>query len=242
MKRNTIAIEAPWIGYIRVSTKDQANSGLSLESQEARVRAAAVAKAVPLNEVIVDPGESAKDLNRPGMIRLRALIRNQEISGVIVVKADRLTRRLKDLWELVDELEQNNVALLSLSESFDTTTANGRLMLSFVGMIAQWEREITAERTSASLGALKHRGEHAGNVPYGFKTEGYKKDGGSGRMIEEPSEQAVIAAVKEMRENHVRMRKIADNLNQMGHKTRNGSKWRIQYVSRLLQQLQRLNS
>ena len=83
------------IGYVRVSTDRQAEKGVSLESQEAKIRAMATVQGADLTEVIVDGGESAKSLNRPGLQRLMGLIHSGKVDSVIIAKLDRLTRSVK---------------------------------------------------------------------------------------------------------------------------------------------------
>jgi site-specific DNA recombinase len=85
------------IGYVRVSTDRQAEQGVSLEAQEAKIRAMATVQGADLSEVIIDGGESAKSLNRPGLQRLLGLVNAGKIDSVIVAKLDRLTRSVKDL-------------------------------------------------------------------------------------------------------------------------------------------------
>ncbi len=86
--------ENRWI-YIRVSTDKQADRGVSLDAQAEKIRAMAVVQGAELIDIIVDGGESAKTLNRPGMTRLLALVDSGEIKAVIVAKLDRLTRSVK---------------------------------------------------------------------------------------------------------------------------------------------------
>jgi len=83
------------VGYVRVSTDRQADQGVSLEAQEAKIRAMAAVRGADLDEVIVDGGESAKDLNRRGVQRLLALVNGGKVDAVIVAKLDRLTRSVK---------------------------------------------------------------------------------------------------------------------------------------------------
>ena len=85
------------IGYVRVSTDRQAEKGVSLEAQEAKIRAMATVQGADLAEVIVDGGESAKSLNRPGLQKLMAMVHAGKVQAVIVAKLDRLTRSVKDL-------------------------------------------------------------------------------------------------------------------------------------------------
>jgi DNA invertase Pin-like site-specific DNA recombinase len=83
------------IGYVRVSTEKQADFGISLEAQTAKVQAMAVVQGCELQEVIIDAGESAKSLKRPGMERLLALVDSRAIDTVIIAKLDRLTRSVR---------------------------------------------------------------------------------------------------------------------------------------------------
>ena len=85
------------IGYARVSTDKQADSGVSLEAQQEKIRAMAVVQGSALLDVIVDAGESAKTLDRPGMARLLALVDARKVDAVIIAKLDRMTRSVKDL-------------------------------------------------------------------------------------------------------------------------------------------------
>jgi len=89
------------IGYVRVSTEKQADFGVSLEAQTEKVRAMAVVQGAELMGVIVDAGESAKSLNRPGMARLLSLVDSSAVDTVIIAKLDRLTRSVADLAELL---------------------------------------------------------------------------------------------------------------------------------------------
>ncbi len=223
----------PWIGYIRVSTEDQAVSGLGLADQEQKVRGQAAAKGLTI-ELIKDEGYSAKSLNRPGAEKLMAMIQRREIGGVIVAKLDRLTRSIKDLGTLVELFDRHGVALASCAESFDTTTAGGRMILNMIGVIAQWEREVIAERTRDGLAQLKRRGEHAGMVQYGYRSSGTKKAGGTGKLLENKAEMRIVNLIKAERAAGKSLREIAEHLNALDFRTRRGSPWRVQYVDNVL--------
>jgi|SRR5215469_9285089 DNA invertase Pin-like site-specific DNA recombinase len=111
------------VGYVRVSTDKQTDRGVSLEAQAERIRAMAVVHNAELIDIIVDGGESAKSLQRPGMDRLLALVGAGKVKAVFVAKLDRLTRSVKDLCELLERFAQRGVALISVSESLDTSSA-----------------------------------------------------------------------------------------------------------------------
>jgi DNA invertase Pin-like site-specific DNA recombinase len=155
------------IGYVRVSTDKQAGQGISLEAQEARIRAMAAVQAVELLDVIVDSGASAATLKRPGLATLLAHVEARRIDRVIVAKLDRLTRSVRDLAKLLERFERRGVSLISVSESLDTSTAAGRLVLNVMMSVAQWEREAIGERTKDALRHKRLTGERVGTVPFG---------------------------------------------------------------------------
>jgi DNA invertase Pin-like site-specific DNA recombinase len=98
------------VGYVRVSTEKQADCGVSLDAQTAKIRAMAVVQGADLTDVIVDAGESAKSLHRPGMARLLGLVDERAVDTVIIAKLDRLTRSVADLAELLKRFERRGVS------------------------------------------------------------------------------------------------------------------------------------
>ena len=126
------------IGYARVSTDKQVDRGVSLEVQTEKIRAMAVVHGADLLDIIIDGGESAKSLNRPGMARLLALVDAGAVKAVIIAKLDRLTRSVKDLCTLLERFERRGVALVSVAESLDTGSAAGRLVLNIMTAVSQW--------------------------------------------------------------------------------------------------------
>jgi DNA invertase Pin-like site-specific DNA recombinase len=216
------------IGYVRVSTDKQAEKGVSLEAQTAKIGAAALLHEYELLEIVQDGGESAKSLARPGMERILELVRSRAVDAVIVVKLDRLTRSVRDLAELLDVFTKYNVSLISISESLDTGSAAGRLVLNIMTAVSQWEREAIGERTRDALRHKKAQGERVGTVPYGFSA------GASGRLASNEHEQAILARVRYLRESGYTTRQIADALNAQGFTTRRGGQWKFQYVADLL--------
>jgi site-specific DNA recombinase len=146
------------VGYIRVSTEDQAKEGVSLAAQRAKIEAYALVKDWTVVEVIQDD-VSAKHLKRPGLQRLLALVAQRQVGAVIVYKLDRLTRSVKDLNTLVELFDKKGVALVSLQESLDATTATGRLMMNLLASVSQWEREVIGERTRDAMQHLKASGK-----------------------------------------------------------------------------------
>jgi site-specific DNA recombinase len=124
------------IDYSRVSTSEQASEGVSLEMQATKIAAHCPVKDWPLSEVITDAGQSAKSLNRPGMQELLEMVEAGQVFTVIVYKLDRLTRSVADLDRLVKLFDKKGVALVSLQESLDATTATGRLMMNLLASVS----------------------------------------------------------------------------------------------------------
>src|SRR5580704_4085329 len=155
------------IGYVRVSTDKQAEHGVSLDAQEAKIRAMAIVHGTELAEVIVDGGESAKTLNRPGIARLLAMVAAGAVKVVIIAKLDRLTRSVKDLCGLLEMFEKRKVTLISVAESLDTGSAAGRLVITIMGAVSQWEREAIGERTRDALHHKRSQGQRVGNIAFG---------------------------------------------------------------------------
>lgn len=219
------------IGYIRVSTEDQADSGLSLENQKARIPAYAASQGWELHAIYEDAGISAKTLDRPG---LRAALKALQPGRVLVaLKLDRFTRSVPDLYELDALVADRGGEWASISEHIDTTTATGRMMRTFIATIAEWERGIIAERTVAALGEKKRRGERLGTTPLGYKTIA----GADGALIvvEDAGEMATVNIARGLHAAGRSLRQIAAALAEAGHKTKRGGAWSQSNVARLLQ-------
>jgi len=182
------------IGYVRVSTEEQAREGVSIEAQEERITAMATAKGWSLVKIIRDAGYSGKNLNRPGAKALLEICQKAEADVVIVYKVDRLTRKQRDLWYLLEDVfEANGVGFMSLSETFDTTTAAGKAFLGMLGTFAQLERDLVSERTREALNHKRTKGEWFGRMPTGFRMDG------GGKLEEDPDMLRLIARAKRLR-------------------------------------------
>ena len=179
------------IGYARVSTDKQADHGVCLEAQAEKIRAMAVVHNAELIDIIVDGGESAKSLNRPGMARLLALVDVGEVQAVIIAKLDRLTRIMKDLCTLLERFERRGVALVSVAESLDTGSAAGRLVLKIMTAVSQWERETIGERTRDAMSHKRTNGERVGNIQFGYRLCADAK-----HLEPGPGEQAVLDEIR----------------------------------------------
>jgi DNA invertase Pin-like site-specific DNA recombinase len=150
------------IGYLRVSTEEQAASGLGLEAQRARVTAEIERRGWELAEVIVDDGYSAKSMDRPGIIEAVRMLTSREADALVVAKLDRLSRSLLDFAALMDRSRREGWAVVALDLGVDTSTPSGEMMAGVMATFAQYERRLIAERTVAALRVLKSRGVRLG--------------------------------------------------------------------------------
>lgn len=203
MKRNIKAV-----GYVRVSTEEQAREGISLEAQKNSIRAYAESQNWELLSIYEDIGVSGKSLARPALQQLMNKLKSEDIDVLLVYRVDRLTRKQKDLWYLFEDVfDCNNVGFKSVTESFDTTTAQGKAFLGMLGIFAQLERETISDRTKFTLNNKRKNQEHIGRIPYGFEI------GKKGKLRKNPAHQKQILLAKKLRRDGKSYRDIARRLN-----------------------------
>lgn len=216
------------IGYVRVSTEEQAEEGVSLRGQVEKIRQYAALHDLDLVEVVEDAGKSAKDLRRPGMERMLEKVRKGEVDAVIVAKLDRATRSVRDLQDLLEVFKKKGVEFASVAERLDTSSASGRFFVGMLGLVAQWERETISERTRDGLAKIRSEGRRvSGQAPRGFRFKG-------DRVVVDPAEKRLAGEAAALRKTGLSIRKIAETLNGMGRKTRNGGRIYPSGVERLL--------
>lgn len=164
--------------YIRVSTLEQALEGYSIEEQKRRLIAYCKARGWTIVEILVDPGYSGSNLERPGIQTLISHIREYDM--VLVYKLDRLSRSQRDTLYLIESVFlPNGVDFVSVSESFDTSTPFGRAVIGILSVFAQLEREQIKERTAMGRIARAKEGKRMGSRP----PIGYDYDKESGVLV-----------------------------------------------------------
>lgn len=157
--------------YIRVSTDYQAEEGYSIEAQKEQLAAYCVSKEIKKYEFYIDGGWSGSNIDRPEMQRLISDVKNNKISHVIVYKLDRLSRSQKDTLYLIEDVfNTHDVTFVSMSETMDTSTPMGRLMLGILSAFAQLERENIRMRTRMGMKERVKSGlwMGGGRIPFGY--------------------------------------------------------------------------
>jgi DNA invertase Pin-like site-specific DNA recombinase len=173
-------------GYCRVSTDMQAQQGLSLDDQREAIKQFAADRGWTVEEIFVDGGFSAKNTDRPAFQRMMREIKNSDggIAAVVVTKLDRLTRSLRDLCSINEDLlEPFGCNLVAIRDGINTFEPVSKMLLPFLAIIGQIERQNTGERVKATIKHIHDQGGHYGKVPFGYSTV---KDGKLTRLVECP--------------------------------------------------------
>lgn len=201
------------LGYLRVSTEEQARTGLGLDAQRETIRAEADRRGWEV-EWVADDGVSGGTAprQRPGLSS--ALDRVTAGDVLVVAKLDRLGRSALDVIGLARQAEDEGWDVVILDLGLDTTTPVGRFTLTIIAGVAELERDLIRQRTREALSALKARGVRLGR-PHGVPEE-------------------VMARVVGEREAGQTFRAIADSLNADGIPTPAGATWHPATVSRVV--------
>ena len=162
--------------YIRVSTEDQAREGFSLGEQKEKLLQLCSYKGYKVFKVYEDAGISAKDMeHRPAFQEMLADMKKGKINYIVAYKLDRVTRSVRDLEELIAQLEKHNCYLVCDRDDVNTSTANGRFFVRMLTVLSQLEIEIVSERTKFGLNGAIKSGHIPGQRPFGYMKSEDKK-------------------------------------------------------------------
>lgn len=203
------------IGYIRVSTEEQARSALGLEAQERAIRLAAEQRGWELVEIVADAGLSGSRKDRPGLLSALARMRRKDAEFLVVAKLDRLSRSIRDGADVIDQANRQRWALVDLGSGVDMSTPAGEMVAGVLLSAAQYERRLIGVRTKEGLASAKARGVALG------------------RPTTYPDE--VLHKVRVMREQGFSLRTIAERLTADGVTTSRGGAWHASSVRSVLQ-------
>jgi site-specific DNA recombinase len=218
------------VGYTRVSTDGQATDGVSLEAQQARIRAWCEANGYALVDIHIDAGLSGcRADNRPGLQEALTSAA-QHKAALVVYSLSRLARSTKDAIAISERLARNGADLVSLSERIDTTTAAGKMVFRMLAVLAEFERDQIAERTKGALSHLRNQGKRiSGKIPFGYDLA---SDGEN--LLLNPEEQIGLQLIHRLRAKGFGRRRIAAQLIKRGIPTKTGSSWSPQTVASIL--------
>lgn len=207
------------IGYVRVSTEEQASSGLGLGAQQAAIEAEAARHGWEVLEILADEGISGKSMSRrPGLRRAFEMVEAGEAEAIVVAKLDRLSRSLIDFAVTFEQAKSQGWKLIPLDLGIDPSTPSGEMMANVVASFAQYERRLISDRTKAALAEKRKQG-----VPLG-------------RPVVLGSE--VASRIVSEREAGMTLQAIAEGLNRDGIPTAHGgSEWRPSSVRSVVKRM-----
>lgn len=220
----------PAIGYIRVSTMDQADEGVSLQVQRDKFEAWALLNDYQPLAVLDDAGISGKRAdNRPGLQEALRLACEHK-APLVVYSLSRMARSTKDAIEILERLRGCGADLVSITEQIDTTSAAGKMVFRMLAVLAEFERDLVSERTKAAMAHLKAQGKRCGQVPYGYFVA--KEN----QLVPDCKEQETLKQLRVMREVcNLPLQFIADQLNLEGVPTKSGKgRWHPKTISTIL--------
>jgi len=224
------------VGYIRVSTRRQAETGTSLLTQPQQLRDYCLQRGLELVKIHTDAGLSGKDTKRPGL--QAAMQQVQACKGTLVVPSlSRFGRNMADLTRMTEQLTKAGCRLVSVKEGIDSATPTGRLMLHMMGAMAEFERELLLDRLDEARGLKRERGEKlGGHTPLGFDAV----TGNRGKLELRPntSELKVLALVMQLREQGLGYHAVAAHLTAEKVPTKRGCRWNPKTVRDIVLRVQ----
>jgi len=149
------------IGYVRVSTREQADEGWSVDAQTERLYEEAERRGYDI-KVIADAGYSGRTDNRPGLQEALRMLKRHEADGLMVARLDRLARSVQHFTSFIATAQRQGWSVVVLDFDLDTSTPNGRLVAHILAAVAQWESEMIGQRTREGMAEAKAQGARFG--------------------------------------------------------------------------------
>jgi site-specific DNA recombinase len=216
--------------YLRRSTDDE-HQPYSIEAQDARLAAYIGSQLGWRQAARFTDNASGATTARPGLHRALSAARAGVIDVLLVYRVDRLTRSLRDLVTLLDDLDHAGVVFRSATEPFDTATPMGRMLVQMLGMFAQFERDTIIDRVIAGM----ERKAAAGKWKGGRRPLGYQTDTVAQALVPDIAEAAVVRLIFDLyTRDRLGARTIATLLNDRGHRTTTGGRWSAHQILRVL--------
>lgn len=227
--------------YVRVSTREQAEDGDSLAAQAEKLRSYCKMRGLALQEEFADAGVSAsKPLARRAQgRRLLGAIKTGSISSVVIWSLDRAFRNTAECLTTVHAWTSKGIALHLVNfggQAIDTSSAIGKLFLTVVAGVAEFERNVNGERTALAMRHKVAKGEYiGGEARYGWRVVGRDLAvPGTGHLVRDVAEQRVIARVHELHAAGLGSRRIATQLEDDGITSRKGTRFAPVQIERML--------
>lgn len=217
------------VGYLRVSTLDQATEGVSLDAQRDKIAAYCALHGLELLGCFSDELSGKRADNRPGLRKALDLACKRR-AVLVVYSLSRLARSTRDCIDLCQRIDKAGADLASITEKIDTTSSMGRFIFRLMASLGELEREQISERTVAAMSYMRKQGRRISRyIPFGYMLS---DDGETLTPVD--AEQRTIVQVRQARQRGETLWSIADKLNASGIASKRGGQWRAGTVHRLI--------
>ncbi|MDP4087126.1 MAG: recombinase family protein [Bacillota bacterium] len=214
--------------YVRVSTEEQAKEGFSISAQREKLKAFCSIQEWNDYKFYVDEGISAKDTNRPQLQLMLDHIKQGMINTVLVYRLDRLTRSVLDLYKLLEIFEKHDCHFKSATETYDTSSAMGRMFITLVAAMAQWERENLGERVRMGQIEKARQGKYSAKAPFGFD-----KNSEDVLIVNEDEKTVILDMIDKIKEGYS-IRQLANYMDDSGIPPIRGYQWHMTSILSIL--------
>jgi len=216
------------IGYVRVSTEQQAKEGVSIDNQIERIKSYCDYKGYELTEVIKDEGISGgKNKEREGFVNILNRIEQNGCDAIVLYSLERISRDMLTPLCLERLLNEYDVELHTIEGEIDTSTPDGYMSFAMRAFLGEMERRQVKYRTKKAMEYKKQKGEVVGSIPYGFARKG--KD-----LIPVEKEQEIIRIINRLYKQGKGIAAIARKLTKLNYKTRRSKEFSALQVRRII--------
>jgi site-specific DNA recombinase len=219
------------VGYVRVSTEEQAKHGISLDMQRSKIAAYAALEDMDLIEIVADEGISGCNIKgRLGIQQVLDMVKSKRVKAVVVYKLDRLARNTIEALQVAKLMDRNGVALHSITEKLDTKSAMGRFFFTLMASLGEMERGIIAERIRSAMSRKREKGEALNNnPPYGFRIV-------EDKLIPHSGERRIVMRVHQLYAERQTIYRIVQVLSREGLFNRKGKPFGKTQVHNIIKQ------
>lgn len=215
------------VGYVRVSTDQQAEKGSSLENQVARIKDFCEQKGLVLENIYQDAGFSGKNTNRPAFKAMMKYIYENKVDSLIVWHSNRFARNLRDYVVHLYELEKRHVTFHSIEEP-EFSGSSGKAMRNLLAVFAEYQSDLTGEQVrSVKSNLKKNKQVYCGYAPLGFSHD-------EGKLISDENQSIIVKRIFKMKNQGYSMNKISKVLNEEGIKGSKGGKFYRSTIQKIL--------
>lgn len=216
------------LAYTRVSTRQQAEDGVSLKTQTERIESYCDYKGFVLEDIIEDSGISgSKNRTRSGFVDLLDQIQSNEYNALVLFDLSRLSRDMLTLLALERLLDEQEMELHTIEGQIDTSTPDGFMNFAMKSFLGEMERRQVKYRTRKAMQFKKSQGNVVGSIPFGYRRD-------DDMLVLNPEEQRIVKLVNKWYSADLHLAQIVDRLRKKGLNSRSGKPFTSQQVKRMI--------